>query len=61
VTVNLRAVVAVDGQTAWASGTGGAWLRTADAGSTWISGTVPGAEQLDSARSRRSTLPERWF
>jgi photosystem II stability/assembly factor-like uncharacterized protein len=47
VTADLRAVVAVDGQTAWASGTGGTWLRTIDEGQTWSSGTVPGAEALD--------------
>jgi photosystem II stability/assembly factor-like uncharacterized protein len=47
VTADLRAVVAVDGQIAWASGTGGTWLRTTDAGHTWTSGTVPGAEALD--------------
>ncbi|MFL5311912.1 MAG: WD40/YVTN/BNR-like repeat-containing protein [Myxococcales bacterium] len=47
VAADLRAVVAVDGQTGWASGTGGTWLRTIDAGSTWISGTVPGAQLLD--------------
>src|SRR5229473_1907656 len=47
VTADLRAVMAVDEETAWASGTGGTWLRTIDAGRTWSSGTVPGAEQLD--------------
>jgi photosystem II stability/assembly factor-like uncharacterized protein len=47
VTADLRAVIAVDERTAWASGTGGTWLRTADWGNTWISGTVPGAERLD--------------
>lgn len=47
VTADLRAVVAIDRRKAWASGTGGTWLRTTDAGTTWTSGTVPGAEQLD--------------
>lgn len=47
VTGDLRAVMALTGQTAWASGTLGTWLRTADGGRTWISGTVPGAERLD--------------
>src|SRR5713226_7068052 len=47
VTADLRAVMAVDEETAWASGTGGTWLRTIDAGRTWSSGPVPGAEQLD--------------
>jgi photosystem II stability/assembly factor-like uncharacterized protein len=47
VTADLRAVAAIDEQTAWASGNGGTWLRTVDAGRTWISGTIPGGEQLD--------------
>ena len=47
VTADLRAVTAVDYETAWASGAGGTWLRTTDAGKSWISGTVPGAERLD--------------
>jgi photosystem II stability/assembly factor-like uncharacterized protein len=47
VTADLRAVAAVDDDTAWASGTGGTWLRTTDAGKSWISGTVAGAERLD--------------
>jgi photosystem II stability/assembly factor-like uncharacterized protein len=44
---DLRAVSAVDADTAWASGTGGTWLRTTDAGKTWTSGTVHDAERLD--------------
>ena len=47
VTADLRAVMAVDFEVAWASGTGGTWLRTIDAGRTWTSGAVPGAERLD--------------
>jgi photosystem II stability/assembly factor-like uncharacterized protein len=47
VTADLRAVTAVDFNVAWASGTGGTWLRTTDAGRTWTSGAVPGAERLD--------------
>ena len=47
VTADLRAVAAVDEETAWASGTGGTWLRTVDGGRTWTSGDVPGAGKLD--------------
>jgi len=31
----------------WASGSGGTWLHTSDAGATWQSGTVEGARDLD--------------
>lgn len=44
---DLRAVAGVDANTAWASGTGGTWLRTTDAGKTWTSGRVPDAQRLD--------------
>lgn len=44
---DLRAIAVLDVDTAWASGTGGTWLRTTDGGKTWTSGTVPGAERLD--------------
>jgi photosystem II stability/assembly factor-like uncharacterized protein len=47
VSADLRAVAAVNDDTVWASGTSGTWLRTTDAGKTWTSGTVPGAERLD--------------
>src|SRR5215470_2263266 len=47
VTADLRAVAATSPGSVWASGAGGTWLRTGDAGATWISGTVPGAEKLD--------------
>lgn len=43
----LRGVCAVDPRVVWASGTGGTFLKTADAGASWQSGTVPGAEALD--------------
>lgn len=44
---SFRAVGAVSAKVAWASGTGGTWLRTDDGGATWKSGKVPGAESLD--------------
>ncbi len=47
VTASLRGAAAVSPTVAWASGTGGTWLRTEDGGATWISGKVPGAETLD--------------
>ena len=44
---SLRGVSAVDATTCWASGSGGTFLRTTDGGETWITGSVPGAEELD--------------
>jgi photosystem II stability/assembly factor-like uncharacterized protein len=44
---NLRGVSAVSRKVAWASGSGGTWLRTLDAGQTWTVSVVPGAEELD--------------
>lgn len=46
-TASLRGLSVVDGQTVWASGTGGTVLRTADGGVTWAVSKVPGAEALD--------------
>ncbi len=46
-TENLRGVSAVSPSIAWASGTHGTYLRTTDAGRTWIPAQVPGAEALD--------------
>ncbi len=46
-TASLRGVGAAPGGVVWAGGTGGAWLRTADAGATWSAGRVPGAAELD--------------
>ena len=37
----------VSDKVAWASGSGGTYLRTVDGGATWVSGVVPGAEKLD--------------
>ncbi len=45
--VSLRGASAVSRQIAWASGTHGTYLRTTDAGRTWTSAQVPGAEALD--------------
>lgn len=47
VTASLRGVAAVSRKAAWASGTGGTWLRTEDGGATWKAGKVSGAETLD--------------
>ena len=38
---SLRGVNAVSDQVCWASGSGGTWLRTVDAGKTWQKGVVP--------------------
>jgi len=46
-TASMRGVSAVNKDVAWASGTGGTFLRTADGGQTWSAGQVPGAEKLD--------------
>src|SRR6187549_3169702 len=47
VTARLRGVSAVSDRVAWASGSGGAVLRTSDGGATWQSMNIPGAEKLD--------------
>ena len=44
---SLRGISAVDARTAFASGSGGAWLVTADGGATWSANKVAGAEKLD--------------
>jgi photosystem II stability/assembly factor-like uncharacterized protein len=46
-TEDLRGVSAVSQQIAWASGTHGTYLRTTDAGRTWIPAQVPNATTLD--------------
>jgi photosystem II stability/assembly factor-like uncharacterized protein len=46
-TASLRGISAVDDRVAWASGTGGTYLRTIDGGATWQPAKVPGAEALD--------------
>ena len=47
VSASLRGAGAVSRNVAWASGTGGTWLRTEDGGATWTAGKVSGAETLD--------------
>jgi len=46
-TENLRGISAVSEQIAWASGTHGTYLRTTDAGRTWLHAQVPDAANLD--------------
>ena len=46
-TASLRGLQALAKGVVWASGTGGTWLRTKDGGAHWLTGIVPGAEQLD--------------
>lgn len=45
--VSLRGIHAVGASVVWASGAKGTYLVSTDAGSTWRSGVVPGAEGLD--------------
>lgn len=47
VTARLRGVSAVSDLVAWASGSGGTIVRTADGGATWQALTVPDAAKLD--------------
>ncbi|MCH8808155.1 MAG: hypothetical protein IH986_18985 [Planctomycetes bacterium] len=47
VSASLRGLCAVSRNVAWASGTGGIFVRTDDRGRNWRSGIVPGAESLD--------------
>jgi photosystem II stability/assembly factor-like uncharacterized protein len=46
-TENLRGLSTPAPNIAWASGAHGTYLRTTDAGKTWWSAQVPGAESLD--------------
>ena len=46
-TASLRGLHVVDADVAWASGSGGTFLRTVDGADTWEIGTVAGAEALD--------------
>lgn len=46
-TAGLRGISAVSSKVAWASGTGGTFLRTVDGGDHWQASIVSGAEQLD--------------
>lgn len=45
--VSLRALAAVDDDTAWIGGTGGTVARTTDAGATWVDVSPEGLERLD--------------
>ena len=47
VTARLRGVSAVSDRVAWASGSGGTVVRTADGGKTWQTLVVPDAAKLD--------------
>ena len=44
---SLRGVTAVSPDVAWASGTGGTYLKTADGGRSWTASQVPDAADLD--------------
>jgi len=46
-TARLRGVSAASGNVAWASGSGGTYVRTTDGGASWQSSVMPGASQLD--------------
>ena len=47
VTARFRGISAFSDRVAWASGSGGAVVRTADGGATWQRLTIPNAEKLD--------------
>ena len=47
VTVSLRGLSVVDGQTAWASGEKGTVIRTSDGGRTWVECSIAEARALD--------------
>ncbi len=47
VSARFRGVSVVSGRVAWASGSSGTIVRTADGGATWQRLTIPGAEKLD--------------
>jgi photosystem II stability/assembly factor-like uncharacterized protein len=46
-TSSLRGISTVNARVAWASGSGGTYLRTLDGGTTWVAAKVPGAADLD--------------
>ena len=46
-TSRLQAVSPVSDLVAWASGTGGTYVRTTDGGDHWRAGVVPGADSLE--------------
>ncbi|MBY0497961.1 MAG: oxidoreductase [Cyanobacteria bacterium] len=47
VKARFRGISAVSDRVAWASGTGGTIVRTADGGTTWQQRTIPAADKLD--------------
>ncbi len=47
VEASLRGLSAVTSEIAWASGSGGTWLRTIDQGKTWDHGVIAGLDTLD--------------
>src|SRR2546429_3710883 len=51
-TASLRGVSAVNDRVAWASGSGGTWLRTTDGGVTSHASTIAGAETVGFRRIR---------
>lgn len=46
-TASLRGLSPLTEQIAWASGSGGTWLRTLDGGETWESGIIDGLDSVD--------------
>src|SRR5262245_21303002 len=44
---DFRGLCVVSSKVAWVGGTKGTFGRTADGGTTWTAGTVPGADKLD--------------
>lgn len=47
VEASLRGLSAVTPDIAWASGSGGTWLRTVDGGKTWVNGVIAGLDTVD--------------
>ncbi|HIA12557.1 MAG TPA: oxidoreductase [Flavobacteriales bacterium] len=45
--VHLRGLCVVNDSVIWASGAGGTWITSGDAGNSWAKGVVPGADSLD--------------
>jgi photosystem II stability/assembly factor-like uncharacterized protein len=44
---SLRGLAPISDQVCWASGSGGAWLKTEDGGASWQTGTVAGLDTVD--------------
>jgi photosystem II stability/assembly factor-like uncharacterized protein len=60
-TASLRGVSAVSPAVVWASGAGGAYLRTLDGGATWHAAAVPGAGDLDFRAVHASDSRTAWL